>query len=99
MSQHVTYRLPDTVAEDLRYLSFLMQTTPARVIATWMSAIAHAIDAQAGTTVPSRSDAAPLLRNVSTRHTGEEQQAIQQLHHMIDHWGQTGSPIPGRTTP
>lgn len=99
MSQHVTYRLPETVVEDLRYLSFLMQTTPARVIATWMSAIAHAIDAQAGTTVPGRSDAAALLRNGGTLLTWEEQQAIQQLHHMIDHWGQTGSPPPGRTTP
>jgi ribulose kinase len=99
MSQHVTYRLPDTVVEDLRYLSFLTQTTPARVIATWISVIAQAIDAHAGTTVPGRPDAAELLRNGGTMLTLAEQQAVQQLHQMIGHWGQAGSPPPDRKTP
>ena len=84
MSQHVTYRLPDPVVEDLRYLSFLTQTTPARVIATCISVIAQAVE---------------LLRNGGTMLTLAEQQAVQQLHQMIGHWGQAGSPPPDRKTP
>ena len=99
MSQHVTYRLPDTVVEDLRYLSFLMQTTPARVIALWISTITQAIDAHAGTTVPDRADAAELLRNGGTLLSWEEQQAVRQLQQLIGHWGQAGSPPPDRQTP
>ena len=98
MSQHVTYRLPDTVVEDLRYLSFLMQTTPARVIALWISTITQAIDAHAGTTVPDRADAAELLRNGGTLLSWEEQQAVRQLQQLIGHWGPSASSPPDRQT-
>ena len=55
MRKHVTYRLPDEVIEDIRYLTFLMNVSPARVITIWIEAIAHAVDTQAGTHAPGRS--------------------------------------------
>ncbi len=49
MSQQVTYRLPEEAIADIRSLACLMQTSPARVIPPWISAIAHAVATKAGT--------------------------------------------------
>ncbi len=91
MTQHVTYRLPEETVEELRYLAFLTQTSPARVIATWIHLIVQTVDAKAGTTVPGREDGGELLRNGGTFLTLEEQQALTQLHQVLV---QCGRPDP-----
>ncbi len=70
MSQHVTYRLPEEAIADIRYLAFLIQTIPGRVITTWISAIALAVDTKAGT-----RERGAMTAQWGTFMTFEEQQA------------------------
>ncbi len=96
MRKHVTYRLPEEVIEDIRYLTFLMNMSPARVITFWMDAIAHAVDIRAGTRAPARENAEQLLRNGGTFLTLEEQQAVVALRNAVTNFGQQNASILSR---